>query len=321
MKLAVGIDIGGTNTRVGSVDQDGNVLERSSFNTADYSDGDLYADALAAAVSDVMRRTESVATSDVEWLGVGMGAPNGNFRNGSVDNPPNLRFKGVTPLAAMLKSRLGLENVVLTNDANAAAIGEKVFGGAKDISDFIMITLGTGLGSGVFVDGHLVYGQNGCAGEVGHMTIIPDGRFCGYGRQGSLENYCSATGIRRTFFEMLADMGIPTLLDEVPLKEITSKMVVDCAVKGDNVALATVARTGELLGEALASVALVTGPEAFFLFGGPVKAGDLLLDPIRRSFEDHLIPTYKGQIKIIESELPMGDAAILGASALVIGEE
>lgn len=318
MKLAVGVDIGGTNTCVGSVDREGNVLKRQTFGTADYSDGDLYADALAAAIADVMARTESMLENgdSPEWMGVGLGAPNGNYRTGSVEDPPNLNFKGVTPLAAMLEQRLDVPQVLLTNDANAAAIGEKVFGGAKEYSDFIMITLGTGLGSGVYVDGNLVYGHNGCAGEVGHITIIPGGRYCGFGRRGSLENYCSATGIRRTFFEMLSELGGPTLLDQIALEDVTSKVLVDYAVKGDKVALATVQRTGELLGQALASVALVTSPKAFFLFGGPVKAGDLLLDPIRKAFESHLIPTYRGGVEIVESQLPMGDAAILGAAAL-----
>ncbi len=319
MEFAIGIDIGGTNTRVGSVNTKGEVLELLSFSTSDYSDGELYADVLASTISKVIAQTEAAnkRRKSTKWIGVGLGAPNGNFLNGSIDNPPNLKFKGVTPLVAMLEKRLDLPRIQLTNDANAAAVGEKVFGGAKDYADFIMITLGTGLGSGVFVNDKLVYGKNGSAGEVGHMTIIPGGRYCGYGRRGSLENYCSATGIRRTFFDMMAEMGGPTLLDGLGLQEITAKAVVDFAVQGDKVALAAVERTGELLGQALASVALVTCPAAFFLFGGPVQAGDVLIDPVRRSFEDHLIPTYKGQIEIIPSKLPMGNAAILGAAALV----
>lgn len=323
MKLAIGIDIGGTNTRVGSVDESGNVLDRSSFSTSDYSDSELFADELAKSIFEVIGRTEASRPSseEIEWIGVGLGVPNGNYRTGTVEAPPNLKFKGNTPLAALLKERLKMERVVLTNDANAAAIGEKIFGGAKEQTDFIMITLGTGLGSGVYVDDSLVYGHTGSAGEVGHMTIIPDGRYCGYGRRGSLENYCSATGIRRTFFEKLAEMGGPTLLDGLALSQIDSKVIVESALKGDKVAQAAIEYTGNLLGQALASVALVTSPAAFFLFGGPVKAGDILLDPIRKAFEDHLIPPFKGRSQIIESQLPMGDAAILGAAALVIAEK
>lgn len=322
MKLALGIDIGGTNTRVGAVDESGSIIAHAAFCTSDYSCGERYADALAAAITSVMVKVEDAQTGETaEWIGIGMGAPNGNYLTGTIEEPPNLKFKGNTPLAEMLKKRLGMSRVVLTNDATAAAIGEKIFGGAKDIGDFIMITLGTGLGSGIFVDNKVVYGHTGSAGEVGHMTVVPGGRVCGYGRRGSLENYCSATGIRRTFFATMADMGIPTLLDHMPINDITSKDIVDAAMQGDQVAKTTIEESGVLLGEALASVALVTSPAAFFLFGGPVKAGNILMDPIRRAFEEHIIPIYKGKTEILESKLPMGDAAILGAAALAISQD
>lgn len=318
MKISLGTDIGGTNTCVGSVTPDGNVLYKETFPTSDYSDASAYADRLAEAVRTVISRTESQRPEvQFEWLGLGIGAPNGNHRTGSIEQPPNLNFKGNTPLVELMKARLDLPSIDLTNDANAAAIGEKIFGAAKDYSDFIMITLGTGLGSGVFVNNQLVYGHDGFAGEVGHISVIPDGRYCGFGRRGSLENYCSATGIRRTFFEMLAQLGGATALDHLKIGEINSKDVADAAEAGDSVAQATMDFTGRLLGEALASIALVTSPAAFFLFGGPVKAGPILLDPVRKSFEHHLIPTYKNKIKIIKSTLPMGDAAILGAAALI----
>jgi predicted NBD/HSP70 family sugar kinase len=192
-KLTLGADIGGTNTCIGSVNAAGDVLCRESFSTADYNDGALYADRLANAARDVMTATATLCADDLEWLGFGIGAPNGNFRSGSIESPPNLNFKGITPLVALLNERLDLPKVALTNDANAAAIGEKIYGGAKDYDDFIMITLGTGLGSGIFVNGQLVYGHDGFAGELGHISVIPDGRYCGFGRRGSLENYCSAT--------------------------------------------------------------------------------------------------------------------------------
>ncbi len=318
MKISLGTDIGGTNTCVGSVSADGIVLNKQSFATSDYSDGASYCDRLAEVVRSVIAQTEREhPKTQIEWLGLGIGAPNGNHRSGCIEQPPNLHFKGDTPIVKLMEARLDLPKIDLTNDANAAAIGEKIFGAAQDYSDFIMITLGTGLGSGVFVNNQLVYGHDGFAGEVGHISVIPDGRYCGFGRRGSLENYCSATGIRRTFFEMLSQLGGPTALDHLSIGEVTSKDVADAAKEGDAVAKAAMDFTGRLLGEALASTALVTSPAAFFLFGGPVKAGPILLDPIRNSFEQHLIPPFKNKIKIIESTLPMGDAAILGAAALV----
>lgn len=315
MKQSIGVDIGGTNTCVGTVSADGTVHQRAQFRTDEYDNGIAYANRLAEAVREVMQGDTAIAADG--WAGLGIGAPNGNYLSGSIEEPPNLRFKGITPLVELLKERLDLPNIQLTNDANAAAIGEKIYGAAKDYSDFIMITLGTGLGSGIFVNNQLVYGHDGFAGEMGHISVIPDGRYCGFGRRGSLENYCSATGIRRTYFEMIAQRGGTTSLDHMPLGEITAKDIADAADQGDPIAQATMDFTGRLLGEALASSALITSPAAFFLFGGPVKAGEVLLGPTRRSFEKHLIPPFKNKIKIIESALPMGDAAIIGAAALV----
>ncbi len=316
MKLSLGADIGGTNTCVGAVNAEGKVLTREHFSTSDFSDGALFADRLAEATRKVMNDTEQQASEPIEWQGFGIGAPNGNVYSGSIEEPPNLRFKGNTPLVALLQERLNLPKIALTNDANAAAIGEKIYGGAKDYSDFIMVTLGTGLGSGIFVNNQLVYGHDGFAGELGHVSVIPNGRYCGFGRRGSLENYCSATGIRRTLFEMIAHHGGKTSLDSKRICDITAKEVAEAADAGDAIAKATMDFTGRLLGEALASTALITSPAAFFLFGGPVLAGDTLLAPVRRSFEQHLLPTFKNKIKIIVSSLPMGDAAILGAAAL-----
>ena len=253
----------------------------------------------------------------IGWQGLGIGAPNGNFLNGSIVDPPNLKFKGTTPLVQMLQKRLDLKSIVLTNDANAAAVGEHVYGAAQDYSDFIMITLGTGLGSGVFVNHELVYGNNGMAGELGHMTAVPNGRYCGFGRRGSLENYCSANGIRRTYCEKIAERGCPTSLYHLPVAAITARLISEAAQAGDATAQETMNLTGTLLGEALASFALFTSPAAFFLFGGPVQAGAILMDPLRRAFEHHLVPTYKKSIDIIESALPPGEAAILGAAALL----
>jgi len=318
-KIALGTDIGGTNTCIGAVTAEGTILCRKSFSTADYSDGSLYADRLAQTIRNVVEETErELGTGNCEWVGLGIGAPNGNYHTGTIEEPPNLKFKGKTPLVALLNERLSLPKIELNNDANAAALGEKIYGGAKDYADFIMITLGTGLGSGIFVNDRLVYGHDGFAGELGHVTVIPNGRYCGFGRRGSLENYCSATGIRRTFFEMIAQRGRGTYLDHKPIGEITSKDVVEAAYAGDPIAKATMDFTGRLLGEALASAALITSPAAFFLFGGPVQAGSILMDTVRTTFEQHLPPTFKNKIKIIESALPMGDAAILGAAAALL---
>lgn len=314
MKLSIGVDIGGTNTCIGVVSSEGVVHERRQFKTDEFECGVAFAERLTQEVREAM---EACTTDIRHWTGLGIGAPNGNHLSGSIEEPPNLRFKGTTPLVSLLKDRLELPKILLTNDANAAAIGEKIFGAAKDYRDFIMITLGTGLGSGIFVNDQLVYGHDGFAGELGHISVIPDGRYCGFGRRGSLENYCSATGIRRTYFEMIAQRGGGTSLDDKPLGSITAMDIADAAHEGDPIAQATMDFTGRLLGEALASTALVTSPAAFFLFGGPVQAGDVLLEPTRRSFEKHLIPPFKNKIKIIESALPLGDAAILGAAALV----
>lgn len=316
MIASIGVDIGGTNTCIGVVTPDGVVHDRAQFRTDEYIDGAAFADRLAEVVRALMT-SHMAKAGECDWAGLGIGAPNGNYLSGSIEEPPNLRFKGMTPLVALLTERLDLAKIQLTNDANAAAIGEKIFGAAKDYADFIMITLGTGLGSGIFVNNQFVYGHDGFAGELGHISVIPDGRYCGFGRRGSLENYCSATGIRRTYFEMIAQRGGKTSLDHKPMGEITAKDIADEAYAGDPIAQATMDFTGRLLGEALASTALVTSPAAFFLFGGPVQAGDVLLKPTRVSFEKHLIPPFKNKIKIIESALPLGDAAIIGAAALV----
>ena len=311
MKLTIGTDIGGTNTCTGVVDAEGNVLRKSAFMTAQYDKAEDFADALSDSARSLMAEMDP----DREWLGMGIGAPNGNQKTGCIEHAPNLNMQGIVPLAAMVQERLKMP-VKLTNDANAAAVGEKLYGAAKDYEDFIMVTLGTGLGSGIFVNGQLVCGESGFAGELGHVSVIPEGRYCGFGRRGSLENYCSATGIRRTFFEMIAHRGDPTVLDHLPISEITSKHIANAAKSGDSICEATMHFTGRLLGEALATAALLTAPKAFFLFGGPVEKDSILVDTTRKIFEEHLIPNYKGKIEIIVSKLPAGDAAILGAAAL-----
>ena len=320
MNLAIGADIGGTNTRVGALSEDGRVIAKEAFDTSAYHDAGDFADALAAATKRVIEAAEE-CVAEVEWTGMGIGAPNANFHKGTIEAPPNLNFKGITPLVDMLNERLDLPFIAITNDANAAALGEKYYGAAKDVDDFIMITLGTGLGSGYFVSGKLVYGHDGFAGELGHVTVVPEGRYCGYKRRGSLETYCSATGIRRTFFEMIALYNEPSALDEFAISKVTSKDIADAALAGDFVAAKTFEYTGELLGKALASFALTTSPRKFFLFGGPLASGELILKPTREAFEAHLIEPYKNKATIEVSALPLGDAALLGAAALVKAEK
>lgn len=319
MNLALGVDIGGTNTRVGAVNADAQVVARQAFDTSVHRDAGDFADKLAACAHDVMAIAEN-EYGEIHWTGMGIGAPNANFHKGTIENPANLNFEGITPLVSMIKERIRLPFVAITNDANAAALGEKYYGAAKDVDDFIMITLGTGLGSGYFVNGRLVYGHDGFAGELGHVTVIPEGRVCGYGRRGSLETYCSATGIVRTFFEMISIYNRDTLLDSIPVGKITSKAIANAAAEGDFTATKTYEYTGKLLGQALASFALTTSPEKFYLFGGPVASGDLILKPALEAYEASLIDPYKGKSTIEISALPMGDAAILGAAALVEAE-
>lgn len=321
MQLTLGTDIGGTNTCTGAIDAMGKVLGKATFPTGDHLTAEAYADALVASASSLMRGIEAQhPEASIDWLGWGVGAPNGNQLTGCIEHAPNLNFKGIVPLVELLEARIDLGLIKLTNDANAAAVGEKLYGAAKDFDNFVMITLGTGLGSGVFVNGQLVCGESGFAGEVGHMSVIPEGRYCGFGRRGSLENYCSATGIRRTFFELMAQRGESSSLDHMAIADVTSKHISDAAEAGDPVCEATMHFTGRLLGEALASVALVTAPGAFFFFGGPVQPGGTLMRTTREYFESHLIPTYKNKIQLIESTLPAGDAGILGAAALVCSE-
>ena len=303
MNLRLGADIGGTNSRVGAVNEEGEVICRRSFDTGSCETGADMADGIARCARDVIEAVEVESDKGgVTWAGLGLGAPSANFYTGTIEDSPNLKFKGVTPLVALLEERLDLPKILLTNDANAAALGERVYGAAKDVDDFLMITLGTGLGGGVFVAGKLVYGHTGFAGELGHITLIPEGRVCGYGRRGSFETYCSARGIVRTFFAV---------------GDISSRAIADAANAGDVLSQLTYEKTGEYLGKGLATLVLPTRPEKIFLFGGPVKAGDLLLNPTRKAFEQHIISQFAGKTTIEPSALEMGDAAILGAAGLL----
>lgn len=249
--------------------------------------------------------------------GIGMGAPNGNYYTGTIEYAPNLPWRGVIPLAKIVEQKFQLP-VVLTNDANAAALGEMMYGAAKGMKDFIMITLGTGVGSGIVANGKLIYGHDGFAGELGHTIIIPNGRLHeGTGKRGPLEIYASATGVRLTAIEMLDNSREESLLRSVPREELTSKKVFEAAIKGDQLAKDIFDYTGKILGMALANFVMFSSPEAIILFGGLTKAGDLILKPTREHMEENLIQVFQNKVKILVSHLRESDAAILGASALV----
>ncbi len=309
MEYAIGIDIGGTNTKLGAIDRNGNVLRKAEFKTTDYKDFSSYVTGLIVAIKSLMNEGKCV--------GIGIGAPNGNFYSGNIEFAPNLPFGENAPIVDTLKSALGIERVFLTNDANAAALGEKLYGGGKNLDHFIVITLGTGLGSGIIVDGKLLYGADGNAGELGHVCAVENGRQCACGCRGCLETYASATGIKRTFFELLAKYNGKSKIANMPWNQVDAKVIEDAAREGDLVAQETYEITGEILGRCLADFVAFSRPEAIFFFGGPVKSGDLILKPIRSAMERNLMPVFKGKVKLTASELPESDAAILGASALV----
>ncbi len=308
----VGMDIGGTNTVFGIVDQRGNVLATDSVKTQSYAKIEEYVEAVT---SKLLPLIESVG--GVEKIkGMGVGAPNGNYYNGTIEFAPNLPWKGVIPLAALFEEKIGVPTA-LTNDANAAAIGEMTYGAARGMKDFIMITLGTGVGSGIVINGQLVYGHDGFAGELGHVVVRREnGRACGCGRKGCLETYCSATGVARTAREFLVARPEPSLLREIPAEEIVSKDVYDAAVKGDKLALDIFEFTGRILGEALSDFIAFSSPEAIVLFGGLAKSGDYIMKPIKKALDENILKIYEGKTKLLVSELKDADAAVLGASAL-----
>ncbi len=317
-KVSVGVDIGGTNTAIGIVDESGKVIVKGGIPTPDHGDIEKYMDDLAEAIRNMISSTGEILTV----LGIGVGAPNGNYYSGTIEYAPNLSFQGVIPFIELLKKRFPeLDYLALTNDANAATIGEMIYGGAKGMDNFVMFTLGTGVGSGIVVNGDLVYGHDGFAGECGHTTLIPDGRLCGCGAKGHLEAYCSAPGMKRTAFELLAKYNATdSQLAGYSFNEMESKMIFDAAESGDKIAQEVFELTGKYLGQGLADTVHHLSPEAIFLFGGPTAAGDYIFNPTKASMEEHLLPIFKEKIKILPSELDSGDAAIVGASALVYKE-
>ena len=309
----VGIDIGGTNTVFGIVDARGTIIASGSIKTGAHDQADDYVDAVCKNLLPLI-----IANGGVDKIkGIGIGAPNGNYYSGTIEFAPNLPWKGVIPLAAMFEERLGIPTA-LTNDANAAAIGEMTYGAARGMKDFIMITLGTGVGSGIVINGQMVYGHDGFAGELGHVIMKRNnGRICGCGRTGCLETYASATGVARTAREFLeARANEPSTLRSMDVDSITSKDVYDAAVAGDKLAKDVFDFTGNILGEALADFITFSSPEAIVLFGGLAKSGDLLMRPLKESMDRNTMTVFKGKVKLLLSELKESDAAVLGASAL-----
>lgn len=309
----VGIDVGGTNTVFGIVDARGGIKAQSSISTRGHATAEEYVSAVCNAMIPLIE--ETVGLDKIK--GVGVGAPNGNYYNGTIEFAPNLPWRGVIPLAKLFEDRLGIP-CALTNDANAAAVGEMTYGVAKGMKNFIMITLGTGVGSGIVIDGHVVYGHDGFAGELGHVIVRrgADARQCGCGRKGCLEAYCSATGVARTAKEIVTNATEETSLSKFNIDDITSKDVYDAAVAGDKVAQSIFDFTGDMLGEAIANFIAFSSPEAVVLFGGLAKSGKYIMDPIKTGIEKNILNIYKGKTKLLVSDLKDSDAAVLGASAL-----
>lgn len=308
----IGMDMGGTNTVFGVVDARGTVVSKSAIKTGTHDDVNLYVNDLHV---EMMKLIDAVGGID-KIKGIGVGAPNGNYYTGNIEFAPNLPWKGVIPFAKLMSKKFGIP-AALTNDANAAAVGEMTYGAARGMKNFIMITLGTGVGSGIVIDGKVVYGHDGFAGELGHVNVMRNnGRLCGCGRSGCLEAYASATGVARSAREILETNTKDSLLRNIPIEDITSKDVFDAAMQGDEIAKEIFSFTGKILGEAFSDFVAFSAPEAIILFGGLSKAGDMIMNPIVENMEKNILGIWKGKVKVLFSELKEADAAVLGASAL-----
>ena len=309
-QIVAGIDIGGTNTEIGLIDASGKCLDRSVLRTKNFDDPEILAQAMAGAI-------EEMAGSEMSSLkGIGIGAPNGNFYTGCIEHAPNLLWKGILPIADMMNQRISVP-VALTNDANAAAVGEMKYGKAQGMKNFISITIGTGLGSGIVVNGDILYGHSGFAGEMGHTTAVPEGRQCTCGRKGCLETYVSARGLVMTTRELLEKDPAGSHLASLKGDMLTPYRIHEAAKSGDRIAIEAFATLGHILGRVIADAAAYFSPEAIFLFGGLSRAGDLLLEPTRKSFQAHLLPILHGSVSVELSSLNEDNAAILGAGALI----
>lgn len=308
-KLAIGIDIGGTNSKFGIADREGNILAQSRIKTQNFKDYKTF-------ISTLKMEIEALHPLD-QVIGVGVGAPNANNYDGTIVNPPNLPWKGVTPFAEEIKKAFGMP-CMLTNDANAAALGEMVYGKAKNMKDFVVLTVGTGLGSGIIINGELVYGKHGFAGELGHTLVNANGRHCACGKKGCLETYVSATGIRRTVYKLLADYTDPSMLRSISFNDLSTRTITEAAEKGDKIAIEAFKYTGRVLGMKLSDFVVHTDPEAIFLLGGLANAGEHIFTPAQENMEHFLMPLFRDKkIQLQPSGLKDDDAPILGASSLV----
>jgi len=312
IKVALGMDIGGTNSVFGLVDNAGNLLLEDNISTPDYKTIEEF----ALAVYNKLESRKEEFEGKYQIVGFGIGAPNANYYSGNIEYAMNLNWQGIVPIKEVFEKQFNVKTIV-TNDANAAAIGEMVYGNAKGMKDFIMITLGTGLGSGIVINGELVYGHDGFAGELGHITVNPNGRKCGCGRMGCLETYVSATGIKRTVYKLLAKYNNPSKLRDIPFNQLTAKMITEAAMQDDTIAHEAFDYTAKILGAKLADAVAFSSPEAIFLFGGLANAGDYVFLPVKKYMEQFLLPIFRNKVKIIPSALQKLNAAILGASALV----
>ena len=312
----IGLDLGGTNSVFGIVDSRGDIKATTAIKTGGYEKVEDYVDACVEALQVIIDQVGGIE----KIKAVGIGAPNANYYSGTIEFAPNLPWAhdGIVPLAKMFSEKLGNIPVAMTNDANAAALGEMVYGVARGMKNFIVITLGTGVGSGIVVNGQLLYGHDGFAGELGHVTMVrgEEGRLCGCGRTGCLETYCSATGVARTARELLSKTDRPSILRDMNPDDITSLDVSIAAGKGDELAQDIYAFTGKMLGEACADFTAFSSPEAFIFFGGMVKAGDLIMNPIKQAYDAHVMSIFRGKAQFLVSGLDGASAAVLGASAI-----
>jgi len=313
--VVAGIDIGGTNIIFGLVDKSGNVIAEDRLKTVEYPEIKDYISAQDTVLSRMLDENP-----DCRLTGLGVGAPNANYHKGTIELAPNLAWKGIVPLGAYLNEKIKVP-VSVTNDANAAAMGEMIFGSAKGMKNFIVLTLGTGLGSGIVINGELVYGHTGFAGELGHTIIVHDGRECGCGRRGCSETYASASGLVRTVLNLLSERKENSSLRDIPPAELTSKRIVEEVQKGDKIAHEALNYTAEMLGLGIINAVTFSSPEAVFLFGGLVKAGELLLGPVRDYVDKNVMPIFRGSVKILPSGISESNAAVLGAAALAWNEQ
>jgi glucokinase len=309
-EVVAGIDIGGTNTVFGLVDRDGNILADGNIKTSGHPEVEGFVSVLISSIKNL-----SSGFSDLTISGIGIGAPNANYHKGTIELATNLAWKGIIPFTSLVSKEIDLP-CFITNDANAAAMGEMIFGAAKNVRDFIILTLGTGVGSGIVTNGELVYGHTGFAGELGHTIIIPGGRSCGCGRQGCLETYTSASGLVRTVLYMLSEMKEPSLLRDIAPARLTAKLITDAAKKGDPVAMEAFDYTAEMLAFGIINAIVFSSPEAVYLFGGLANAGDLLFEPVRKYVDRDIMAVFRGTVRILPSGIPENNAAVLGAAAL-----